>query len=127
VLRRVARALRDQGEFNSAVIAYRATVDQAPLDPSLLDSRLEIVDLYQNRILEPGRAQEARLLLAESTAPASPWGRANMARAADAAKAREMGDRGRERAVQHFGWSVVAQKTVDVYLAAGAVPGALAP
>jgi glycosyltransferase involved in cell wall biosynthesis len=38
-----------------------------------------------------------------------------------------MGDRGRERAVQHFGWQVVAQKTVEVYLAAGAVPGALAP
>jgi glycosyltransferase involved in cell wall biosynthesis len=38
-----------------------------------------------------------------------------------------MGDRGRERAVQHFGWQVVAQKTVEVYLAAGAVAGALAP
>jgi len=47
--------------------------------------------------------------------------------AADPAKAREMGDRGRERAVEHFGWQVVAQKTVDVYLAAGAVPGAVAP
>jgi starch synthase len=47
--------------------------------------------------------------------------------AADPARAREMGDRGRERAVQHFGWQVVAQKTVDVYLAAGAVPGAVAP
>ena len=34
---------------------------------------------------------------------------------------------GRERAVDHFGWQVVAQKTVDVYLAAGAVPGAVAP
>jgi starch synthase len=47
--------------------------------------------------------------------------------AADPARAREMGDRGRERAVDHFGWQVVAQKTVDVYLAAGAVPGAVAP
>jgi starch synthase len=47
--------------------------------------------------------------------------------AADPDKAREMGERGRERAVQHFGWQVVAQKTVEVYLAAGAVPGALAP
>ena len=47
--------------------------------------------------------------------------------AADPARAREMGDRGRERAVHHFGWQVVAQKTVDVYLAAGAVPGAVAP
>jgi len=47
--------------------------------------------------------------------------------AADPLRAREMGDRGRERAVDHFGWQVVAQKTVDVYLAAGAVPGAIAP
>ena len=89
VLRRVARALRDQGEFANAVLAYRATADQAPLDPSLLDTRLELVDLFQNRMLEPGRAQEARLILAETTAPQSPWGKANAPRAADAAKARE--------------------------------------
>ena len=47
--------------------------------------------------------------------------------AADPARARALGDRGRERAVDHFGWQVVAQKTIEVYLAAGAVPGALAP
>jgi starch synthase len=47
--------------------------------------------------------------------------------AADPARARAMGDRGRERAVDHFGWQVVAARTVDVYLAAGAVPGAVAP
>jgi starch synthase len=47
--------------------------------------------------------------------------------AADPERARAMGDRGRERAVDHFGWQVVAQKTIEVYLAAGAVPGAVAP
>ena len=47
--------------------------------------------------------------------------------AAEPARARALGDRGRERAVDHFGWQVVAQKTIEVYLAAGAVPGALAP
>jgi starch synthase len=45
----------------------------------------------------------------------------------DPARARAMGDNGRVRAVNHFGWQVVAQKTVEVYLAAGAVPGAVAP
>ena len=47
--------------------------------------------------------------------------------AADPERARAMGERGRARAVDHFGWQVVAQKTVEVYLAAGAVPGAVAP
>jgi starch synthase len=46
---------------------------------------------------------------------------------ADPARATAYGVRGRERAVQHFGWQVVAARTVDVYLAAGAVPGAIAP
>ncbi len=39
----------------------------------------------------------------------------------------EMGRKGRERAQAHFGWDVVARQTVEVYLAAGAVPGAVAP
>ncbi|MBI3568643.1 MAG: tetratricopeptide repeat protein [Gemmatimonadetes bacterium] len=89
VLRRVARALAGQGEFANAVLAYRAAADQAPTDPSLLETRLEMVDLFQNRMLEPGRAQEARLILAETLAPSSAWGRANAARAAEAAKVRE--------------------------------------
>ena len=45
----------------------------------------------------------------------------------DPARAREMGRKGRERAVAHFGWDVVARQTVEVYRAAGAVPGAVAP
>jgi starch synthase len=46
---------------------------------------------------------------------------------ADAARAREMGVRGRARAIAEFGWHVVAERTIEVYLAAGAVPGAPTP
>ena len=45
----------------------------------------------------------------------------------DPQRAQEMGRKGRERAQAHFGWDVVARQTVEVYLAAGAVPGAVAP
>ena len=45
----------------------------------------------------------------------------------DPDRAREMGRKGRERAIASFGWDVVARQTIDVYLAAGAVPGAVAP
>src|SRR5581483_10167241 len=34
VLRRVAHALRDQGEFKSAIVAFRGALDQAPLHPA---------------------------------------------------------------------------------------------
>jgi TolA-binding protein len=89
VLRRVSMALRDQGEFNNAVIAYRAAIDQAPTDAGTLDTRLELIDLLQNRMVEAARAQEARLQLAEAIAPGSAWSKANAPLAAAAAKARE--------------------------------------
>lgn len=89
VLRRVAHALRDQGEFNSAIVAFRGALEQAPLHPAVLETRVELVELFQSRMLEPARAQEARLELIDALAPASPWAAANAARAADAAAARE--------------------------------------
>lgn len=89
VLRRVARALREQGEFASAALAFRAVVDQAPLDTAALNAQGELVDLYQNRMLEQERAQGARLQLVDAYAPQSPWGRANAARSATAAIVRE--------------------------------------
>ena len=89
VMRRVARALRDQGEFANAVIAYRGTLEQAPDEAGALETRQDLVDLYQNRMLEPARAQEARLQLVDGLAPESRWGAANPARAAEAAVARE--------------------------------------
>jgi alpha-maltose-1-phosphate synthase len=47
--------------------------------------------------------------------------------AADPERARAMGVRGRQRCIDHFGWHVIAAQTVDVYLSAGAVPGAPTP
>jgi len=46
---------------------------------------------------------------------------------ADHSRAAEMGTRGRQRAIDEFGWDVVAERTVEVYLAAGAIPGAPIP
>ena len=46
---------------------------------------------------------------------------------ADPQRAKAMGVRGRARAVADFGWDVVATRTLEVYTAAGAVPGAVAP
>ncbi|MEA3246840.1 MAG: hypothetical protein U9Q74_11860, partial [Gemmatimonadota bacterium] len=89
VLRRVAHALRDQGEFNNAIVAFRGALDQAPLHPAVLETRVDLVDLFQSRMLEPARAQEARLELVDALAPGGAWAAANAARATDAAAARE--------------------------------------
>jgi len=40
--------------------------------------------------------------------------------AADPAKAKEMGKRGRARAVESFGWEAIAKQTVEIYKLAGA-------
>ncbi|HUF30559.1 MAG TPA: tetratricopeptide repeat protein [Gemmatimonadaceae bacterium] len=77
VLQRVAQSLRDQGDFSRAVDAYQAVIAEAPTDSFALAAQREIVDIYQNRMLEPVRAQEARLVLVERFAPVSEWGRAN--------------------------------------------------
>jgi starch synthase len=46
---------------------------------------------------------------------------------ADHARAAEMGIRGRQRAIDEFGWDVVAERTLEVYFAAGAIAGAPIP
>ena len=46
---------------------------------------------------------------------------------ADQERARIMGQKGRQRVIAEFGWHVIAQQTVEVYLQAGAVPGAPTP
>ncbi|HEY3285744.1 MAG TPA: tetratricopeptide repeat protein [Gemmatimonadaceae bacterium] len=89
VLRRTARALREQGEFASAALAFRAVADQAPLDTLALNAQVELVDLYQNRMLEQERAQQARLHLVETYGPDTPWGRANAKHATETAVVRE--------------------------------------
>ena len=77
VLRRLAASLRDQGDFGKAVDAYRAVLAEAPTDSSALGVEREIVDIYQNRVLEPERAQQARLALVNDFAPGTPWAVAN--------------------------------------------------
>ncbi|MBC7790957.1 MAG: tetratricopeptide repeat protein [Anaerolineae bacterium] len=89
VLRRVAASLRDQGDFTRAVDAYRAVIAEAPTDSAALTAQREIVDIYQNRMLEPEQAQQARLALVETFGPGSPWAQANAALVAEATKARE--------------------------------------
>ncbi len=89
ILRRVAQSLRDQGAFPQAVEAYRAVIAEAPADSAALSAQQEIIDIYQNRMLEPAQAQAARLELADKFAPGTPWASANSALASQAATARE--------------------------------------
>jgi TolA-binding protein len=77
VMRRVATNLEDQGDFTRAVEAYQAVVNQAPSDSNAVAVQQQIVDIYQNRMLEPERAQQARLDLVTKFGPDSPWARAN--------------------------------------------------
>jgi TolA-binding protein len=89
LLQRVAGSLRDQGEFGRAVEAYRAVVAEAPNDSGALAAQREIIDIYQNRMLEPELAQQARLELVNSFAPGTPWAEANPTQVQEAIQARE--------------------------------------
>jgi TolA-binding protein len=89
VLSRVAESLRDQGDFTRAVEAYEALLKEAPNDTSALAAQQEIVDIYQNRMIEPERAQQARLALVERFAPGSAWAQANPGQVQAATQARE--------------------------------------
>ena len=77
VMRRVAASLRDQGDFPKAVAAYAAVEQLAPTDSGALAAQREIVDIYQNRMLDPVQAQQARLVLVNTFAPESAWAKAN--------------------------------------------------
>ena len=89
VLQRVAQALRDQGDFSGAVQAYEAILQEAPNDSTALAAQREVVDIYQNRMLEPEKAQAARLQLVERFAPNSAWAQANPSQRDTAQKVRE--------------------------------------
>ncbi|HKO16489.1 MAG TPA: tetratricopeptide repeat protein, partial [Gemmatimonadaceae bacterium] len=89
IMRRVAQSLRDQGSFPEAIQAYQAVLAQAPTDSSVLTASREIVDIYQNRMLQPDSAQIARLALVDRLAPGSPWAQANPQLADSAAALRE--------------------------------------
>jgi TolA-binding protein len=77
VLRRLAGSLRDQGDFGKAVLAYKEIQQKAPLDSTALVVQSDIIDIYQNRVLEPDSAQVARLALVNDFGPNTEWGKAN--------------------------------------------------
>lgn len=89
VLRRVAESLSDQGDFTGAVKAYQRFVTETPTDSTALAAQAEIVDIYQNRMLEPDSAQAARLRLVEQFAPGTAWAQANASQRDTAQKLRE--------------------------------------
>ena len=90
VLRRVAASLRDQGDFPRAVAAYQAVEAKAPTDSGALAVQREIIDIYQNRVLDPEHAQQARLQLVDQFAPGTDWAKANGPLADTAAHVREV-------------------------------------
>jgi TolA-binding protein len=89
VMQRVALSLEEQGDFTRSIEAFQAVIAQAPTDSNALAAQREIVDIYQNRALEPERAQQARLELVSRFGPDSPWAKANAGNAAliDSARA----------------------------------------
>src|SRR5215469_928417 len=89
VLRRVAARLRDQGDFARAVDAYQELLVEAPDDSSSLSTSREVIDIYQNRTLEPEKAQTARIALVQKFSPGSSWTAANPTHAKDVQAARE--------------------------------------
>ncbi len=89
VLRRVASRLRDQGDFGRAVQAYQELLVEAPNDSSALGVQQEVIDIYQNRTLEPEKAQAARLALVDKFAPGFAWSAANLPLEKQASAARE--------------------------------------
>ena len=44
-------------KFTSAVVAFRGAMAQAPAHANVLESRTELIDLYQSRMIEPAKAQ----------------------------------------------------------------------
>jgi TolA-binding protein len=90
VIRRVAQSLRDQGDFPGAVRAYSTFLQQNPNDSTSLIAQQEIIDIYQNRMIEGDSAQAARLRLVQNFAPGSAWARANPGLVDSAQKAREV-------------------------------------
>jgi TolA-binding protein len=90
VLRRVASRLRDQGDFSRAVDAYRELLVEAPNDSIALSVSRDVIDIYQNRTLEPDKAQGARLALVDKFAPGFSWTGANPGLSKEAGLSREV-------------------------------------
>jgi len=77
VMRRVAFNLQEQGDFTRAVGAYESVISQSPTDSNAVSLQRDIIDILQNRMLEPERAQQARLDLVTRFGPESQWAQAN--------------------------------------------------
>jgi TolA-binding protein len=77
LLRRLAGNLRDQGDLPRAVEAYQVVIAEAPTDSGALESQRAVIDIYQNRMLEPDQAQQARVALVQNFGPGTPWFEAN--------------------------------------------------
>lgn len=89
VMQRVAAGLGEQGDFPRAIAAYRQLIAENATDSSALSAQREIVDIFQNRMIEADSAQAARLELVERFGPGSEWARANPGLADTARVARE--------------------------------------
>ena len=89
LLRRLAGNLRDQGDLPRAVEGYQAVIAEAPTDSGALEAQRAVIDIYQNRMLEPDQAQQARIALVQNFGPGSPWYEANAALRDSAQRARE--------------------------------------
>ena len=87
VMRRVAESLEEQGDFTRAVEAYRSLIAQTPADTNALTAQRAIIDIYQNRTLEPERAQQARVELITKFGPGTAWAQANPSSPGDSATA----------------------------------------
>ncbi len=81
--------MRDQGDFGRAVDAYHELLVEAPNDSIALAVSREVIDIYQNRTLEPEKAQGARLALVDKFTPGFSWSGANPALSKQAREARE--------------------------------------
>ena len=101
VMRRVAKSLEEQGDFPRAIQAFQAVIAKSPTDTNALTAQREIIDIYQNRTLEPERAQQARLDLANRFGPDSPWAKANAGNAVLADSASTMRELALRQAAQY--------------------------
>ncbi len=85
----VARAAARSGDSLRAVDAYRELLIEAPNDSTALSVSREVIEIYQNRTLEPEKAQGARMALVDKFTPGFSWTGANPNLSKEARDARE--------------------------------------
>jgi starch synthase len=95
------------------IVNLEAMACQTPVVASAVGGIPEVVVDGETGLLVPFDAGETERFEADIAAAVNSI-------AADPARARTMGVAGRERAVADFGWHAIAERTVEVYRAAGA-------